>query len=179
MTIHLAGSCAGRQSLLPPLLLEIFVKVVEHLGATRDAIRVILGRYADPFDQCPDASDLRPAEFVILQVDVVDDFRDGAQRGVFWRAALHQHLERALVALVGELGLEHVEAQFGRLRAISLPGYELEAGLWINETAYQPGAGDPIHIDALSRHPGPIAKCAKCTFRGVSARFAFHHPALA
>src|SRR3954447_3889062 len=179
MAIHLAGWCAGRQSLLPPLLLEIFVEVVEHLGATRDAIRVILGRHADPFDQRPDAGDLRPAEFVVLQVDVVDDFRDGAQRRVFWHAALQQHLERALVALMRELGLEHVETQFGRIRAISLSGYELEAGLWINETAYQPGAGDPIHIDALSRHPGPIAKRAKCTFRGVAARFAFHHLALA
>src|SRR3954453_915616 len=107
MAIHLAGWCAGRQSLLPPLLLEIFVEVVEHLGATRDATRVILGRHADPFDQRPDAGDLRPAEFFVLQVDVVDDLRDGAQRGILQCAALEQHLERALVALVGELGLEH------------------------------------------------------------------------
>src|SRR3954469_18947694 len=126
MAIHLAGSCAGRQSLLPPLLLEIFVKVVEHLGATRDAIRVILGRYADPFDQCPDASDLRPAEFVILQVDVVDDFRDGAQRGVFWRAALQQHFECAFVALVGELGLEHVETQLAGVGRYPLPETNLK-----------------------------------------------------
>src|SRR3954467_3559791 len=179
MTIHLAGSCAGRQSLLPPLLLEIFVEVVEHLGATRDATRVILGRHADPFDQRPDAGDLRPAEFVVLQVDVVDDLRDGAQRGILQCAALEQHLERALVALVGELGLEHVEAQFGRLRAISLPGYELEAGLWINETAYQPGTADPIHMDALPRDPDPVAKRPEWACSGIDARFAFHHLALA
>ena len=123
MTIHLgcldgeafsrgiAFRAVGAGFPLPPLLLEIVVETVEHLGATRDAIDVILGRHADPLDQRPDASDLCSAEFVILQVDVVDDVRDGAQRGVFRHAALQQHFECALVALVGELGLEHVEAQ--------------------------------------------------------------------
>src|SRR3954469_15824720 len=175
MAIHLAGSCAGRQSLLPPLLFEIFVKVVEHLGATRDAIRVILGRNADPFDQCPDASDLRPAEFVVLQVDVVDDLRDGAQRGVFWHAVLPQHFKGAFVALVGELGFEHVEAQLAGVRAIPLAGYELESRLRIDETAYQPGAGDPIYMDALPRDPDPVAKRPEWACSGIDARFAFHH----
>ena len=109
--------------------------------------------------------DLGAAELVVLQVDVVDDFRDGAKRGIFQCAALEQHFERALVALVRELGLEHVEAQFARMRAIPLAGYEFESSLRIDKAADQPGAGDAIHIDALPCDPGPVAQRAECTFR--------------
>ena len=73
-------------------------------------LRVILRRDADTFDQRPDAGHFGAAELVVLQVDVVDDLSNGAQRGVVERGALEQHLECAFVALVGEFGLEHVEA---------------------------------------------------------------------
>src|SRR5262245_43101920 len=84
--------------LLSPPFLEILVEIVEHLGAARDAFRIVLGRDADAFDQRPNARDLGAAELVVLEADVVDDLADGAQRGVLERAALQQHLERALVA---------------------------------------------------------------------------------
>src|SRR5262249_8368892 len=131
---------------LSAFLPEVLVKVVEDLRAPRNPFRVVLCRDADAFDQRPDAGDLGAAELAVFEIDVMDDLRDGAQRRVLQRAALQQHFERAFVALVGELGFEHVEAQFAFAGAISLAGYEFEVRLRIDETPYQPGAGDASDI---------------------------------
>src|SRR5262249_53012082 len=92
--------------------------------------------------------------------------------------ALQQHLERAFVALVGELGLEHVEAQLAFVGAIALAGYEFETRFGIDEAPYQPGAGDAIDIYALSRHPGPVAKDPKRACPGINRRLLRHGLAL-
>src|SRR5439155_6491796 len=138
------------RSPLPALFLEIFVEVVEDLGAARNPLRIFLGRDTDAFDQRPDAGDFGAAELAVLEIDVMDDFRDGAQRRVFQRASLQQHFERAFVALVRELGLEHVEAQLAFVGAIALAGYEFEVRLGVDETPYQPSASDAIGVYALS-----------------------------
>src|SRR5215510_1726631 len=77
-------------------------------------------------------------------------------------------------ALVGELGLEHVEAQLAFAGAIPLAGYEFEVRLRIDETLYQPSAGDAIDIYALSRDPGPVAKRPKRACPGINRRFLRH-----
>src|SRR5262249_48350209 len=64
---------------LSALPLEIFVEIVEDLGAARNPFRVVLGRDADPFDQRPDAGDFGATELAVLEIDVMDDLRDGAQ----------------------------------------------------------------------------------------------------
>src|SRR5215467_642953 len=163
---------------LSPLALEIFVEVVEDLGAARNALRIVLGRDADAFDQRPDAGDFGAAELAVLEIDVMDDFRDGAQRRVLQRGALHQHLERAFVALVRELGLEHVEAQLAFVGAIALAGYEFEVRLGIDETPDQPSAGDAIDVYALSRDPSPVAQRPKRARSGIGRRFVRHRLAL-
>ncbi len=69
----------------PPLsapLLEIFVEVVEHLGASHNPFRIIPRRDSDAFDQRSDAGDFGAAELAVLQIDVMDDLCDGAQRRV-------------------------------------------------------------------------------------------------
>src|SRR5215472_18532700 len=164
--------------LLSAFLPEIFVQVVEDLGATRNALRIVLGRNADAFDQRPDAGDFSAAELAVLEIDVMDDFRDGAQRRILQRAPLHQHLECAFVALVRELGLEHVEAQLAFVGAVALAGYEFEARLGVDETPYQPSAGDAIDVYALSRDPGPVAKRPKRARPGIDCRFVRHGLAL-
>src|SRR5262249_43974603 len=88
---HRSPPACGYLPLSAPLL-EIFLEIVEHLGAARDAFRVVLGRDADALDQRPDARDLGAAELVVLEVDIVDDLADGAQRWVLERAALEHHL---------------------------------------------------------------------------------------
>src|SRR5262245_8506387 len=159
---------------LSAFLPEILVQVVEDLGAARNPLRVVLGRDADAFDQRPDAGDFGAAELVILEIDVMDDFRDSAQRRVLQRAPLQQYFERAFVALVRELGLEHVEAQLAFVGAIALAGYESEVRLGVDETPYQPGAGDAIDVYALSRDPGPVAKRPKRARPRINLRFLRH-----
>src|SRR5262249_6141928 len=133
---------------LSAFLPEVLVEVVEDLRAPRNPFRVVLGRDAEAIDQSY-AGDFGAAELAGLEIDVMDDLRDGAQGWVLQRAALQQHLERAFVALVGELGLEHVEAQLAFVGAIALAGYEFETRFGIDEAPYQPGAGDAINIYAL------------------------------
>src|SRR3954465_8348354 len=87
---------------LSAFLLEIVVEAVEDLGASRNPFQVILGRDAYALDQRSNPCDLGAAELVILEVDIVDDLRDGAKCRVFQRAAIEQDFERALVAFVRE-----------------------------------------------------------------------------
>src|SRR6516225_9798167 len=143
---------------LPSLLPEKLVEVIEHFGAALDPPRIPARGGADAVDERPDAGDLGATELVVLEVDVVDDLADRAQRGVLEAGALNQHLESALVTFMSELRLEHVEAQLAFLRSIAFARYELEARLRIDEAANQPGAGDPISVDTLAGYPGSVAK---------------------
>src|SRR6266545_8008869 len=88
----IASSCAGvrraaltDRSRLLALLPEHFIEVVEHFSAARDPLQVICRRQRDAVDQCPDADGFIAAEFVVLEIDVVDDLCDGAERRVFPR----------------------------------------------------------------------------------------------
>jgi hypothetical protein len=54
---------------------------------------------------------LRTAELRVLQVEIVDDFRNGLKS---WRpqiATLHENFERAAVSLVSEFALEQLRPQ--------------------------------------------------------------------
>src|SRR5262249_57449149 len=86
--------------LLSAFLPEIFVEIVEDLAAARNPFRVVLGPDADAFNQRSDACDFGAAELVVLEIDVMDDFRDGAQRRVLQPPPLHHHLEPPLLALL-------------------------------------------------------------------------------
>ena len=90
----------------------------------------------------------------------MDDLGDRLERRVVRPACAEQDLEGAVVALVRELGLEHVEAELARLRHVALGRHELEPGLRVDEAADQPGRGDAVDVHALARHPGPAAQFA-------------------
>src|SRR5262249_60603364 len=81
-------------------------------------------------------------ELAVLEIDLVDDLANGAKRCVLEAASLDQDLEGALVALVREFRLEHVEAQLTLFRPIAFARDELELGFRVDEAAYQPSAGD-------------------------------------
>src|SRR5262249_19350418 len=129
------------RAFLSALLPEILVEVIEHFGPTRDPLRVILGRRADTLHKRSNPCDFSSPEFAVLEIDIVDDLGDGAQRCVLEAAAIEQHLEGALVALVREFRLEHVETQFALLRSIAFARDEFELGFRIDEAAYQPSTG--------------------------------------
>src|SRR5689334_14213171 len=62
------------------LLAEGLVEVVEHSAAARDPLRVVAIRRADPCDQDADTGRFLAPEFRVLEVDVVHDLADGAER---------------------------------------------------------------------------------------------------
>src|SRR6185369_16057091 len=92
------------------LLAEVGIEIVEDGASGRDPRLVVRVRH-DAGDQALDAGAFLAAELAVLQIDVVDDLGDRLEGGVAKPAAREQHLEAAAIALVGELGLEHVEAQ--------------------------------------------------------------------
>src|SRR5205823_3046567 len=98
-----------------------------------------------------DADCLGATELPVLQIDVVDDLRDGTHCRIVYREPGAQDLEGAEIALVRELGLEHVEAELARLGTISLARYEFEPRVRVDDAPNQPGARDPIDVDALPR----------------------------
>src|SRR6266566_1574747 len=66
-------------------------------------------------------------------------------------------LECAAIALMSELGLEHVESDIALLWAIAARGHELEFRVRIDESADEPCACDTIYMDALPSDPDPLA----------------------
>ena len=119
--------------------------------------------------QMPAISVLIPSasggELAVLEVDVVHDLGDRAERGSP-RPTLEQHLEGAAVALVGELGLEHVEPELAGLGDVALGGHELEARLRVDEAPDEPADAmrstwTPVRVTQVrplsSPRPGPAA----------------------
>ena len=68
-----------------------------------------------------------------------------------------ERLERAAVAFVRELGLEHVEAELPALRAVALGRNEREARAGVDEGPNEPGTRDAIDEDAGTRNPRAVA----------------------
>src|SRR5215470_16740930 len=101
------------------------------------------------------------AEFIVLEVDVVNDLRDGAESRIFGPDTIEQYFKRAFLALVRKLSLEHVKAQLAFVWAITFARNEFEARLRINKAAYQPSAPNPIDVYALPRNPGFVAQRCK------------------
>src|SRR5262249_52218380 len=109
-----------------PLLAEALIGVAEDHRAALDARGIVLLRGADPVDQERDAGGLAAAELAVLEINVVHDLGDGAQGRILEAEPLEQNLERAFVALMGELALEHVEPQLAGARLVFLRRDEFE-----------------------------------------------------
>src|ERR1700686_2794515 len=114
---------------------EGLIQIVEHRNAAFEPLPVVLAEHRDTLDQPSDPAGLIPPKLAVFQVDIVDDLTDRRERRVGQAQPGQQHLERAAVALVGELGLEHVEPYFVRLRHIAFGRDELEPGLRIDEAS--------------------------------------------
>src|SRR5215210_8767667 len=102
-----AAAVSAISSSSAALLAEGLVEVVQHGTAARDPLVVLAIRRADPGNQGANAGCLLAPELLVLEVDVVHDLADGAQRRVIEAGAAQQDLECAAVALVRELGSVH------------------------------------------------------------------------
>src|SRR5258706_2968942 len=111
-------------------------------------------RHGDAVDQVLEAGVVGAAVLLVLEIDVVDDLRDRTQGRVGELEALQEDLERADLALVGELAVEHVEAQLAGLVAILARRDELELRLRVDEAPDQPAARHAIDVDSAPAHPG-------------------------
>src|SRR5207237_7595885 len=123
-------------------------------------------RHGDAVDQVLETGVIRPAVPLVLQIDVVDDLGDGPQRRVGDLEAREQHLERAELALVRELAVEHVEAQLAWLVAVLARRHELELRLGIDEAPDEPGASHAVDVDAGTSYPGGVERIFKWLQRG-------------
>src|SRR5436190_1290052 len=144
--------------LSPSLSAEVLVEVVEHGGPTLEPGLVIPVAHGDARDQPVDAGRLGATELPVFQIDVVDDLGDGTHRRIVYPEPGEQDLEGAEIALVRELGLEHVEAELAALGTVSLARYEFEPRLRVNDAPDQPGARHPIDVDALPSDPRAATK---------------------
>src|SRR5262249_25890244 len=104
-------------------------------------------------DQC-NARGFGPAKFRFLQIDVVDDLRNSSQRVVANVETIEQHFECAEISFMRKFRIEHVKAQFIRLRPIAFGSDELESRVRIDKSADEPRRGDAIDVNTLSSYPG-------------------------
>ena len=104
---------------------RVLVERLEGDPAVAQARLVVRVAHGDPGDEVIQPYGFRVAELAVLQVDVVDDFSDLRQGPVPKREPAQQDLEGAPLTLVGEVGLEHVEAQLSRRGRA-----RLRLGLW-------------------------------------------------
>ena len=86
---------------------------------------------------------------------------DGAEPGVVQPEPGEEDLEGAELALVGVLGVEHVEPDFARGRPVPAILHEPEPRPGVDESPDEPRAGDPVDVDALPGDPGPTALPAR------------------
>ena len=97
------------------------------------------------------------AKFRVLEVDVVNDLGDRMEPRITQREAGEEHLERAAVALVRKLRVEHVEPELAWPGAVVLANDELEPRVRVDEPADEPAARHPVNVDALPGDPRSAA----------------------
>src|SRR5207247_3267616 len=141
--------------LSPSLSAEVLVEVVEHGGPSLEPGLVIPVAHGDARDQPVDAGRLGATDLPVFQIDVVDGLGDGTHCRIVYREPGEQDLEGAEIALVRELGLEHVEAELAALGTVSLARYEFEPRVRVDNAPDQPGARHPTAVDALPPPPRP------------------------
>ena len=127
---------------------------IEELAGSDDPLGIRAESRNNPRDGAGDAGRLRTLVPGILEIQVMDDRCDPLEGWIAQAAPCQQDLEGATVATMGELGLEHIEAQFTATPRHRGAGDKAESGLGIDPAADEPGAGEPINADIRPRHPG-------------------------
>src|SRR6202008_435756 len=91
--------------------LEIFVQVSENGIATTQPDLVVLVSHSNSGNQPLDSKGLLTLKLRVLEIDVMYDFCYWSKGGIIHCCALDQNFQSAVVALVREFRLEHIEAQ--------------------------------------------------------------------
>src|SRR5687768_3436328 len=112
------------------------IELVEEAATVLDALGIGSIAGNDALQQRQHPRRFAPIEFLVVEVEVVDDLGDGLDAEVFGQAeVLHQRLEGAAIAPVAVAqSLEHIEQQLTLGWPITLCRNEFEARPGIDET---------------------------------------------
>src|SRR5207248_9837041 len=152
------GPAARSGSTVPSRLLlsaRARVETLEEREAVTEHLVVVLVGREKPTDRQVDPARLLACELAVAQIRLVDDLGQAGQTPVPDPEALDERLERAIVAVVTELGPRRVERD-RRRREVAGRG-EHERRLRIDEPPDQPRRGKPVHVRPRARHPRPAS----------------------
>src|SRR5439155_1460684 len=119
--------------------------------APLEQLLILLGARRKASDGEIDARGLVAGELAVVQISLVDDLRNDSHAPVLDSEPLDQRLERAVLAVVPEVGAQDIEWDalprgVGRIR-------EPEFRLLIVEAPDEPGGRDAIDVRPRPRHP--------------------------
>src|SRR5688572_6918164 len=136
-------------------LFEVLVEVIQYDRCPFDSSKTILVPGTDRVDDESQARCFGMRESRLLQIDIVDDFTQPAQSSIRDSHSFRQNFKCAQIALMSELGVEHVESEFSHFRPVTFRGNKLESSLRVDESPYQPCGSNAIHVDPRARYPRP------------------------
>src|SRR5262249_49530896 len=111
---------------------------------------------APAFENAIDTDAFGPLKLVIAQICIVNHFRDFADSFVLNSKSPDQRFKRAIVPIMREIALQHVESEHASVRSTFVP--EDEFRVRIDEFADQPCRTDTIDLRPWPSEPDLVAK---------------------
>src|SRR3989442_126087 len=138
------------------LLLQHRVEPVKDRHSSLEQFLILLGARREASDGEIHARGLVAGELAVVQVGLVHDLGHDPHAPVLDPEPLDQRLERAVLAVVPEVGAQDIERDalprgVGRIR-------ESEFRIRIVEALDEPGGGDAVDVRPRSRHPRAPAR---------------------
>src|SRR5712692_1523376 len=137
------------------LLLQHGVEAFEDRHPAGKQVIVVRGGLDEAIDREIDARGLVAGELAVVEVRLMDDLGDHLDAPILDPEALDQGLERAVLAVMPEVGPKDIERD-PLPRGIGRVG-EGELGLRIAETLEEPGGSDTVDVSSRARHPRAAA----------------------
>src|SRR6266540_6402240 len=133
------------------LLLQHRVEALEQGHAALQELVVVRNRLDEAVDGEVDARGFVAGELPVVQVGLVDDLADHPHPAILDAEPLDQGLERAVLAVMTEVGAEDVERDSlaGDIGGVGKGKLRVR----IAETLDEPRGGDPIDVGSWARDP--------------------------
>src|SRR5262245_23459130 len=138
------------------LLLQDRVETVEERHAALEQVVVVRRGLRQRPDGQVDAGRLVTRELAVVQIRLVDDLGDELHAPVLEPEPPDQRLERAVLAVVAEVGAQHVERN-SLARGVRGVG-ERERRVGIAEALDEPRRGDAVDVRPRAGHPRAPAR---------------------